>query len=187
VNRILASVAAGPRRVPGLAHRYPADAGLDGTPGQEAVTHQAPPAGVVDQLGMAREERRPLGFDLPRQQGAGSLLQNLRPWVLRSIVLAAEGDDVILLHGVSDPSLEGDDCSVGEGIFSKTHLTKNRQQERLEPFGCQQGPPWRPSLASFWPRRRIGWGPSGFKTAKNSGRVRSTAPALRSLRRRSAR
>jgi hypothetical protein len=71
VNRILASVAAGPRRVPGLAHRYPADAGLDGTPGQEAVTHQAPPAGVVDQLGMAREERRPLGFDLPRQQGCG--------------------------------------------------------------------------------------------------------------------
>jgi hypothetical protein len=39
-----------------------------------------------DQLGMAREEHRDLGFDRLGQQSTGSLPQHLGQWVLRSIV-----------------------------------------------------------------------------------------------------
>jgi hypothetical protein len=92
---------------PRLAHRHLADPGLDGTLGQEAVAHQAPPAGLVDQIGMSREERRNLGFDRLRQQRARSVPQHLAQPILRSIVCAAQADDVIVLHGVSDPSAKG--------------------------------------------------------------------------------
>jgi hypothetical protein len=80
---------------------------LNSALGQEAVAHQAPVAGVVDQIGMVRKERRDLGLDRLRQQRAGTVPQHLGQGVLCSIVWAAEADDIILFHGVSDPSAKG--------------------------------------------------------------------------------
>ena len=92
---------------PGLTHCDRPDPGLDRALRQETITHQAPAAGVVDQLGMSREERLDLGFDRLGQQRARPVPQHLGQRILRSIVWAAEADNVIPVHGVSDPSSKG--------------------------------------------------------------------------------
>ena len=53
---------------------------------------------------MRREKCRDLGFDRLRQQRARPVPEHLGQRILRSIVWAAEADDVIVVHGVSDPS-----------------------------------------------------------------------------------
>jgi hypothetical protein len=83
------------------------DPGLDLPLRQEPVAHQAPAAGIVDQLGMAREERLDLGLDRLGQQRARPVPQHLGQRILPSIVWAAEADHVILVHGVSVPSAKG--------------------------------------------------------------------------------
>jgi hypothetical protein len=48
-----------------------------------------------------------LRFDRLRQQHARAVPEHLGQRILRSMAWAAEADDVIVVHGVSDPSAKG--------------------------------------------------------------------------------
>jgi hypothetical protein len=74
---------------------------------QRGLEDQTSAARLVDQSGVAREERRDRGFDRLRQQRARAVPEDLGQRILRSILWATEADHVILVHGVSDPSAKG--------------------------------------------------------------------------------
>jgi hypothetical protein len=186
VNRILASAAAGPRsrtRAGAPAPRR-CRSGWYGRAG----SRYAPGAGSRRRR-PARHGRRgisPPRFDRLRQAGCGlpaaeppsmgppldrlgggGRRRHLAPWRIRSF---SEGVTALLVKGYS------------------AELTPPRigNKKALNPLAGSKGR----RVNRLWlrlARWRIGWGPSGFKTAKGSGRARSTAPASRSRRRRSAR
>ncbi|HET6469315.1 MAG TPA: hypothetical protein VFG43_13160 [Geminicoccaceae bacterium] len=86
----------------GPTDREGADPGLDLPLGRVPVAHQAASALLVQEPGMSGEERLDLGLDRLHQHAPGAILQHRQQRVVRDArSWSRQGDNVILLHGVS--------------------------------------------------------------------------------------